>query len=247
MSLSRPRGRRRARSRARRTGRTARSRCRAGRRGPRAGRTPAAPHRTTNRGIQRTRSGLSRCSPEMSIRGRPTIHSSPRSDPAPRVEQNLDPLVWSQQPEEQDDRPLHRAQRRRQRPLGRLVCEVLEGAVVDDVDLRRVDLEHVDQGCERRTASERSPRRPARTAAAAPRAGAGCGPWEQVVRGQHERAAREQVPIDRRAPSATADGRCRRVARAPAVRQHVRNVLGGLGGRRAARSGARRARAGRSG
>ena len=79
------------------------------------------------------------------MRGLPTIQSSAPSTAAEGLEQGVDALVGAQQAEEEDHRALGALQLRRQRLLLGQAGEVVEGAVGDDADPRRVEADLVAQ------------------------------------------------------------------------------------------------------
>ena len=62
-----------------------------------------------------------------------------------RCEQRLDPLVRAKQAEEQNHRAAHGAQLGRKLAFDRRARQMLEGAVVDDVDLGGVDADVLHQ------------------------------------------------------------------------------------------------------
>jgi hypothetical protein len=143
-----------------------------------------------------------------------------------RLEQDVEPLVRAQQPEEQDDRPVHRGELGRQaRVAGRA-----QHAVRDDLHLVGGHAEPVhepaaavlgvhDHGVD--------------TGVEAALGGALPGPWlarQHVVGGEHERPPEcpQEQPVHRldREPLEVHDGRRARGARRA---EHVRDVAGELG------------------
>ena len=112
------------------------------------------------------------------------VHARVADDPelgaldlAEGLEQGVDPLVGAQQAEEEDHRPLGPLQLGRQRLLLRQPGEVVEGAVGDDPDPRRVEADLVAQarGAVLGVGDDRVHARRRRGGRRRPGGGSGCG------------------------------------------------------------------------
>ena len=198
---------------------------------PRGGTAPRISASDTNRETKRTLAGA-RAPQRLDIHPRPADDPQLRSlEAPPGIEQDLDPLIGPQEPEEQNDREAVIAQLRRQRHVLGEAGQVVEGAVRDHVDLPLLDPAR----------SSTSRRRPYSECTddgvdgvVQPSLGAGLArarlAREQVVGGQDDWPRGEQAGVQPLQIEPLEVDDVGLAAREAAIAEHVRHVLGELGG-----------------